>query len=450
MALYLGVDWGTHSSKWASRSDTDTPVIGDIWDSSVCRINDRLHMFTLDERLQDFNRETALKRKLIQDPDQPFWEGTRQKLGVTLGDAVVVSILMLLFDAKKTLLSRGKVLGQDGSVIRFSHPNWISEDNVRALQCFRDAAVVATSIFLAGIKHQFGVREISVAADDLRGAVSQHRPMHSELPTFPRRYGYREYAACSRGTFDGTTWELIFESCAAGFPYLVEGERETFEEELRTFPASQRIRKILVVDVGAGSTDAGYMVRTIRPRDSKGIMKPLLIWVPAMNAVEVAGQRLTDESFADIRQQRPLLTRVEAEDFKITNKNWYDKPYARNWRTVICDHVGEYVRGIRDDICLLNKPELEVVLTGGSSVVVPLRAELLGRVKSALRDRGLGPGFSEATRSIDVASSQPLGRSYREVEVAQLAVSLGASDPLLAELKAYPDGLVQSQFAATI
>ena len=450
MGLHLGIDWGTHSSKWVCQGESSSPVIGSIWDSSICRLEDRLHMFTLDERFQDPNRETALKRKLIQDPDQSFWEGPRPKLGVTLGEAVVFSILSLLFDAKRTLLARSKVLGQDGSVVRLSHPNWISDDNVRALKCFRDAAVVAMDIFLAGIEHQFGNGTFSIATGELRSGVLSHLPILSGLPDFPARYSHQEYMACSQGVLQGVKWEFIFESCAAGFPYLVEGERETFAEDLRKFPATNRIRKILVVDIGAGSTDAGYMVRTVRPRDSKGIMKPLLIWVPAADALEVAGRWLTDKILADSRQQGHRITPVEAEDSKIRNQDWYVKPYLREWTTLIGDHVGEYVHGIRDDICLPNNPALEVVLTGGSSVVAPLRAEILRRVKSSLQLRGLGVGFSDATKSIDVMRSQPLGRTYREVEVAQLAVSLGASDPLLADLKAYPEGLVQSQSATTL
>lgn len=35
-----------------------------------------LEMFTMERRHQDASREVALKRKLIQAPDQPFWEGT--------------------------------------------------------------------------------------------------------------------------------------------------------------------------------------------------------------------------------------------------------------------------------------------------------------------------------------------------------------------------------------
>ena len=327
MAHYLGIDWGTHSSKWVIQTDSGNSVIGPIWDSSVCRIDDSLHMFTLDERFNNPARETALKRKLIQDPDQPFWEGHRRKLGTTVGEAVVFSLLCLLFDAQNSFEKKGETLAHTGELtIRFSHPNWISEDNIRALGCYRDAVAVAASIFLEGADHRIGTRTISISAETLRNAVACHRHVIEELPAFPSEYDHHEYVKCSRGTIKKANWELVFESCAAGFPYLLEGERETFEDVLTKFPAAKRIRKILVVDVGAGSTDAGYLVRTVRPRDSKRVMKPLLIWLPAADALEVAGRWLTDKILADFKQQGRRVTSMEAEEHKISNESWFQKP----------------------------------------------------------------------------------------------------------------------------
>jgi len=439
MASVLGIDWGTHSSKWAFQTESGNPVIGSIWDSSVYRLDDRLHLFTLDRGFQAPRRETALKRRLIQDPGQPFWDGIREQLGVTLGEAVVFSILCLLLDAKRTLAARRKSLLQEGSlVIRFSHPNWIAEDTVRALGCFRDAAVVAMHIFLQAIDHKNDAQEISIALDALRTAVQRHRGAADRLSPFPLYYDHREYLRCAQGKVHKTKWELVFESCAAGFPYLLESEPGTYVEDLTTFPALKRIRTVLVIDVGAGSTDAGYMVRTVRPRNAQGIMKPLLHWLPAADALEIAGRWLTDRILADFRQQGRPGTSVEAEEYKITNQTWYTKPYVGQWTTLIGDHVAEYVRGIRDDLCLARSPALEVVLTGGSSVVSPLREETIRQVRTALEQRGL----RQAAQLLDVARPDALGRRYRAVEVAQLAVSLGASDPRLTELKAAPEGLV--------
>ena len=38
MSVYLGVDWGTHSSKWAFQHPGLNPIVGTIWDSAVSRI----------------------------------------------------------------------------------------------------------------------------------------------------------------------------------------------------------------------------------------------------------------------------------------------------------------------------------------------------------------------------------------------------------------------------
>jgi hypothetical protein len=451
MAYYLGIDWGTHSSKWVVQTDSRSPVIGPIWDSAVCCLDDSLHMFTLDERFDNPAREMALKRKLIQDPDQPFWEGHRPKLGSTLGEAVVFSLLCLLFDAQNALEKKGKTLIHDGPLtLRFSHPNWISEDNIRALSYYRDAVAVAVSIFVQGAQHKIGTRSVSISGNTLRNAVDRHRRVIEGLPAFPSRYDYREYLKCSKGTIKNTNWELVFESCAAGFPYLLEGERETFEDILTKFPAAKRVRKILVVDVGAGSTDAGYMVRTVRPRNSKRIMRPLLIWLPAADALEVAGRWLTDKILADFKQQGRRTTGVEAEEHKIGSQTWFQKPYVKEWTTLIGDHIAEYIRDIRDDICLPKDPMLEVVLTGGSSVVKPLREATLDKITSALRDRKIGEGLSRATKIIDLVRPESLSKSYRTVEVAQLAVALGASDPLLAEMTAEPHGLREVGWALTV
>src|SRR5260370_23765302 len=140
MRLFLGIDWGTHSSKWVYQNGirSGTPVIGEIWDSGVTRVAGSLAWFPLEQRVRDVNREIGLKRKLIQDPDQSFWEGPRPKLGVTLGEAVVFSVLALLVDAERVLVRRRVSLRSAPLTIRFSHPNWIEETNIRALQCFRD------------------------------------------------------------------------------------------------------------------------------------------------------------------------------------------------------------------------------------------------------------------------------------------------------------------------
>jgi hypothetical protein len=441
MSAYLGVDWGTHSSKWAFQKPGLNPLVGPIWDSAVSRIASNLAMHTTEQRHQDPSREVALKRKLIQDPDQSFWDGPRPKLGVTLGESVVFSLLCLLIDAERTLNGRGLSVREPGSVIRFSHPNWISEESVRALSCFRDAAVVALAAFLNEVGQGNIDSRISIDSGALKNAVQKHKPFVDGLPAFPGHYSHADYDRCTRGSIGGIKWEFVFESCAAGFPYLLQDDRDTFENTLRKFPAARRLRKVLVVDVGAGSTDAGYLVRTVRPRDSQGIMQPLLIWLPAADALERAGRWLTDRIHADLKQQGRRVTVDEAEEFKLTRQSaWLTKPYVSEWSDAIATHVAEYAKSLRDDVCLPNKPELEIVVTGGSSAVQPMRDEVLKQVSLALVERGLPIG--NFSKLIEPESFGLQSSGYEKVRIAQLAVSLGASDPYLSELKAYPDGLL--------
>lgn len=112
-----------------------------------------------------------------------------------------------------------------------------------------------------------------------------------------------------------------------------------------------------------------------------------------------------------------------------------------NGLAFIAEHIREYVRTIQYDIWLPDNPSLEVVITGGSSAVKPMREELLNRVRTALSQRGPSKEFSDRTHLIEPKSDFQLNRAYRDIELAQLAVCLGASDPLLTELKSYPQGI---------
>jgi hypothetical protein len=145
---------------------------------------------------------------------------------------------------------------------------------------------------------------------------------------------------------------------------------------------------------------------------------------------------------AEFKQQGRMVTQLEAEEFKISrHQDWYEKPYVREWTGLIAEHIREYVRTIQYDIWLPDNPSLEVVITGGSSAVKPMREELLNRVRTALSQRGLSKEFSDRTHLIEPKSDFQLNRAYRDIELAQLAVCLGASDPLLTELKSYPQGI---------
>lgn len=78
-------------------------------------------------------------------------------------------------------------------------------------------------------------------------------------------------------------WRYLVESCAAGLPYL-----RTIV--LNSPPGVPGLGKLLVVDVGAGSTDIGYMLRTISVNSSS---ENLLYFTPAPTC-PIAGNKLTE------------------------------------------------------------------------------------------------------------------------------------------------------------
>lgn len=439
MDAYIGVDWGTHSSKWCYQDSSGRVVVGGIWDSRVWRIGDSLAMFPLSRRYFGDHGVNALKRKLIHDPGQAFWSGERSDIRATLGEAVVFSLATLLLDAVARLKASGIDISKAERLkIRFSHPNWITPEAVAALQSYRDAAVIALTVTKSGVTNAVSENDgFSVPLAALKTLIGERKQHVAKLEGFPREYEYKAYRRCSTGEDDGVGWEFVFESAAAGFPYIVEREPDLFAGD--TSSGEAKFRKLLVVDIGAGSTDAGYMLRTIRldPRTHQP-SEPILIWMPAAAALDMAGTWLTDQIHADWHQQGRKATRTEAEDYKTSGvTDWYSKPYVTKWCSDIANHVAHYMSAVQDTVRLPHKPFLEVVVTGGSSAVTPVKAGLLDGVKDALSKRGIGAGVVDGTEVIRPYLSAFAQGGYSDTQMAQLAVSLGASHPRMVDLTHY-------------
>lgn len=440
---YLGIDWGTHSSKWCYQDTAGRRVLGPIWDSRVSNDAGQLAMHTVAERHTSASEERELKRKLIRDPDQPFWEGPRRRLGVTLGEAVVFSLIALLADAKARLQAQQVSLWDANGcasdlVIRFSHPNWVLPTSIPALQMFRDAAVLAMNLVPRALPSWRDGR-VNISASTLTTLARAERTALQGLRSLPSTYSQEAFAEALNGSSPSGRWELVFESCAAAFPYLVDGEPELFADSPNL--VEQRwIRKVLAVDVGAGSTDFGYFLRAIKRSIQRDLVAPVLIWFPPAPAVEIAGNGLTDrirDHWA--KEGRPLATSEEAEIYKTSGAvEWHERPFVSEWCAAISDAVGDYMQRVPDQVRLPKPPELELVLTGGSSAVPPLRNRIVGRVAQALQDRGIPEQLCMQTR---IASGHDNLLGASSVERAQLAVSMGASHPRLTELIHYPTGL---------
>lgn len=433
---WLGVDWGTYFSKWCYRSEGKSPLVGRIWDSKVWRVEDRLALFPAERHFHEGrSSEGALKRILIDDPWQQFWDGERPRLGASLGEATVFSFFAVMIDALRTAKRRGYPMPGSGDLeVRVSHPNWMSSDNMVALGYLRDSAMIAAMRVFDW--PQFSAEEGGIQLDvaSLRTWISVAKRELAVLPPVPVEFDYDTYATWSHGVARAIKWRLVFESCAAGFSYLVEHEPDAFDPEDPVTPSQPR--KLLVVDIGAGSTDSGYLLRTVHRQTNQ----PLLLWLPAAAALSRAGRWLTDRIREDWLQRGRRATDTEAEDYKTSGmEEWYGRPYVRSWCAAIADHVGDYMENVPDNDRLPRNPPLEIVVTGGSSAVKPVKPAILEAVKNALRRRGIG--IAATTRLLGEVNDDPAFAIFSPIERAQLAVGLGAAHPQLAELKHYASGL---------
>jgi len=154
------------------------------------------------------------------------------------------------------------------------------------------------------------------------------------------------------------TWRFIVESGAAGIPYL----------RVMQLPRQRGIGglgKLLVVDVGAGSTDVGYMLRTTNLESGE----PIFYHLRPAPAFPIAGNQLTEDLLKHYRAQNRRMGYREAEAQKTSGTSWCNLPFVRAWRKQICDHVETYVLGIPDDRWLPVEKPLNVVVTGGSGLV---------------------------------------------------------------------------------
>lgn len=439
---WLGIDWGTHSSKWCYRAEGEKPLVG-IWDSRVWRLGEHMAMFPMARRFSAGDVcEGALKRILIRDPGQAYWSGDRPRLGVSLGQAVVFSLYVLILDAMKTAKARDLPMpGSEELEIRFAHPNWLSPEDMVALRYLRDAAVVAAVRVFDWAEHRMEDEGLQIAIAALKEWATEDCHRSYGLPEVPAAFEYDTYSDWSMGITRGIRWRLVFESCAAGFSYLADEEPEVFDQDGQEVQLPRR--KLLVVDIGAGSTDSGYLLRTIPPsRDGQDAPEPLLIWLPPAPTLTRAGKWLSDRIRSDWRQQGRHATEAEVEDYKTSGTvDWYDRAYVADWCRSIADHLASYMRDVPDDDRLPRNPPLEIVLTGGSSVVRPVREVILGGVIAALRERGIG--IAGNTRFLQVGEDLTGPAGEDEVERAQLAVSLGAAHPKLVKLRHFAKGLRQ-------
>jgi hypothetical protein len=220
-------------------------------------------------------------------------------------------------------------------------------------------------------------------------------------------------------------WRLAAESSAAGFPSLLEllippeNARKTQDHWV----------KLLVVDVGAGSTDAGYFISSRRVNGEL-----LLHYLKPAATFDYAGEQLT-EMLRDfyLREKYREISIQEAETLKLSAPDqWKNQQFVRDWRGRIARAVGEYMFHVPDELRLGETaiPGLNVVMTGGSGLVEELGEAVRDEVVESLSRRGVAGNVSTRTRVV----AFPNNLGIDPIDWARRAVSIGAGTSNFARL----------------
>ena len=440
----IGLDWGTHSSKWWFAAIEDSGRLlspktpGAVLDSTIYRTGETLKLVrertVSDSEIQD----PRVKRFLLQDPQgASFWDAPREGIGISLGDAATLSLSVLLGDAVSRLKKQELQIGRETKVsIVYSLPNWIGSDpkhQAARRRMFQTTVVLAGVLGRLGFDRLPGVNE-KVNLQEWANSLREIRAAEHSRQQFQR--APQDFATLVEHEFvsptsEGLSWRLAPESSAAGFPQLLRLLMPV-EEAKKT---QDHWVKLLVVDVGAGSTDAGYFISS---RRATGTL--LLNYLKPAPTQDYAGEQLTEmlKSFYFHKKHREITTQ-EAETIKLSAPGeWVNEKFAKTWRTEIAEHVGDYMLHVPDELRLGQPviPGLKIVMTGGSGLVDGLAKAIRDAVIEALLNRGIAGNVANRTEVSELLLDWPEDR----VDRARRAVSVGAGDSTFGQLR-YREGL---------
>jgi len=433
--LWVGVDWGTHSSKWwytaeiASGKQIQPKALPSVVDSTIYRSGDDLQVGRERARIKRDLADARLKRLLLKDPQgASYWDAIRDGIGISLGEAALLTRGYLLGDVASHVAAENLELAPSTEVhARFSLPNWIDSDSEHVAarkRMYQTTVICAGLIRLLGWEHLPAIGT-KVNLSEWRDVVGRVRSMPDVQQILGR--SPNDFAEMVEGTnsIGGISWRLVAESSAAGYVPLCQ--------LLRDVPRSSKTQKhwvkLLVVDVGAGYTDTGYLVSSRKVGDSELLMN----YLPPARTLDYAGEQLT-EMLRDfyLREHNRDLSVEEAETMKLTAPDkWNGQQFVRDWRERIAKSVADYIFHVPDE-ARLGEPAidgLKIVLTGGSGLVPALDDAVKAAVIDSLGRRGV-PG--------NVAS---------RTEIVKIRPRI-ASDPIDAARRAVSTGSAQSDFAA--
>jgi hypothetical protein len=417
--LQLGIDWGTHSSKWACSSGSSRSFMPTmpLYNSDLMCEEDSITFSPHDDAGDERSIRRGVKGLLINDPrGTPFWDVDREDTGTSLGEAVAFSMCCLLNDAISSIPTSLHRSNPNLEIV-FSFPNWLvdqSRDSKAATQRFCDAVSVALHIVavtnskdLPSPHKKFSIRSWKALVNGARATPSPSSQDELNIENVTR--------VLFRLPDKPIAWGFLTESGAAGLPYLRA-------MKIHSVPGAPGLAKLLVIDVGAGSTDVGYMLR-VRHRETG---KEKLYFFPPASSFPVAGNQLTREIMNHFRARSEPLTIREAEARKLQRTNWHSLPFANAWKEKIVEHVHEYVEGVKDEIWMPLPIPLNIVLTGGSGLVPGLKEAVQEAVLQAFQARGF---TRDTIAQVKLQGAHLPDLSFKaEAEYARRAVCLGATD----------------------
>ena len=418
--IFLGIDWGTHSSKWACSLGPHRRYFDSlpIYSSDLVTDGESMIFGAPEKARSEDDLIKWLKGLLINDPlGSSFWASPRADTGTSLGEAVAFSLCCLLSDAKQKLVDQLDPNDLSDLELGFSFPNWLVDRGrgpKAAARNFCQAVAASVDLFssasardLPQPRKPYSVQRWKEVVSGVRPAVKADSVMDLAVENM---------TTLSFGpTHNGVTWRFLTESAAAGLPYL----RATKIEEV---PGAPGLAKILVVDVGAGSTDVGYMLR-VRNRKTQD---EGFYYFPPASSFKWAGNDLTNEIMKYHSARGTPLTYAEAEARKLRQTDWVKLSFVEVWKARICDHVSAYIDGVTDERWLPLPVSLNLVVTGGSGLVPGLRESLREAVCAALLSRRCEQRVVDKVR----LSGEHIPRLdfATEAEYARRAVCLGAAD----------------------
>jgi hypothetical protein len=336
----------------------------------------------------------------------------------------------MLSDMYSCLVAEGVELADSTKIkFRYSLPNWTDStpDHVVARKRMFQTTVVATCLL-----RQHGWGSLPKVGEPVSLQGWRDRIREAQQDTEATRL-----MAASPGSFAelveqeysiaGYSWRLAAESSAAGFMPLNHLLRNVSPRSM----AQKHWVKLLVVDVGAGSTDAGYFISSRNVNDKHLIFN----YLPPALTLDYAGEKLTEMLREHVRRtKRRDISRAEAETMKVSApEEWINEDFAVDWRKRIAKSVAEYIFRVPDQSRLSEAgiPGLKIVVTGGSGVVEGLDTTIRAEVYEALFNRPEVPQ-AVAGRTEVIPLVSPINDP---VDAARRAVSTGAAHPSFADLK---------------